>query len=78
MQDVNFQPVFDYIDQTKQELFDKLASKEDLNMLKNSVDAYAKQSKDMYQEVTVLVAKVSRMENWIKQASTKLGIEYQV
>jgi hypothetical protein len=55
----------------------ELASKKDLDLLRNAVDAYAKQSKDYYQEVTVLVAKVQRMEAWIQQAAVKLGVEYQ-
>jgi hypothetical protein len=78
METINFQPGFDYIDQKTIELKEELASKEDIKKLQISLDTYAKQSKDYYQEVTVLVAKVSRMENWIRQASTKLGIEYQV
>ena len=51
---------------TKREMeegFAGLPSKADFNLLQTSVDAYAKQSKDYYQEVTVLVAKVNRMEN---------------
>ncbi len=60
------------------EMEDRLPSKEDFNKLVTSVDSYAKQSKDYYQEVTVLVAKVSRMETWIKVAATKLGVEYKV
>lgn len=61
-----------------EERFTELPTKKDFNLLQMSVDAYAKQSKDYYQEVTVLVAKVSRMEVWIKEASPKLGIKYQV
>jgi hypothetical protein len=66
---------------TKQEMderFTQLPTKEDFNILQTSVDAYAKQSKDYYQEVTVVVAKVSKIEAWIKQAAPKLGIEYKI
>ena len=66
---------------TKREMekrFAELPTKQDFNLLQVSVDAYAKQSKDYYQEVTVVVAKVNRIEAWIKEASPKLGIKYQV
>ena len=66
---------------TKKEMgesFLELPTKQDLNLLQTSVDAYAKQSKDYYQEVTVLVAKVNRMEIWIREVSSKVGVKYQV
>ena len=66
---------------TKQEMedrFTKLPTKQDFNILQTSVDAYAKQSKDYYQEVTVVVAKVNRIEAWIKTASAKIGVEYKI
>jgi hypothetical protein len=78
MTDINFQPVFDYIDQKVVELKEDLASKEGVRNLQVSLDAYAKQSKDYYQEVTVLIAKVNRMEEWIRHASVKLELEYKV
>ncbi len=49
----------------------------DFRSLQTSVDAYAKQAKDYYQEVTVLMAKVNRMENWLKDTvAPKLGVHY--
>ena len=73
-----FQPVFDYIDETKKEILAQVADKEDIKKLQDSMDAYAKQTKDYYQEVTVVVAKVSRMEAWIQRAAGKVGVEYEV
>ncbi len=55
-----------------------LATKEQVNKLTNSVDSYAKQSKDYYLEMKVLRAQVQSMQQWIKQAAPKLGIEYKV
>ena len=76
-----FQPIFDYIDQTKkdtiEEILSQTASKKDIARLEKAVDAYAKQTKDFYQEVTVVIAKVSRMEAWIEKVAEKVGIKYQ-
>ena len=77
-QKITFQPVLDYIDQTKREILAQVANKSDITKLQNSIDAYAKQTKDYYQEVTVVVAKVSRMEAWIREASSKIGVNYKV
>jgi|GEM_PF-2004591 len=77
-----FQAIFDYIDATKkeiiEEILDEVASKKDLAHLQSSVDGFAKQSKDYYQEVTVVIAKVNRMEAWIQKAATKIGVDYKV
>jgi hypothetical protein len=82
MENINFQPVFDYIDQKvdelKTDLKNELASKSDVNNIQISLDGYAKQSKDYYQEVTVLIAKVNRMEQWIQRVAEKVGVEYKV
>ncbi len=73
----NFQPIFDYIDETKKEILSQVSNKSDIKKLQNSLDAYAKQTKDYYQEVTVVVAKVSRMEAWIQKVANKVGVEYK-
>lgn len=74
----DFQPIFDYIDQSKKEILAQVAGKKELANLQNSLDAYAKQTKDYYQEVTVVIAKANRMEMWIKEAAKKIGLEYKV
>jgi len=43
MQDVNFQPVFEYVNDKTDELKAELASKEDISKLQASIDSYAKQ-----------------------------------
>lgn len=58
-------------------LREEVATKEELRILTNSIDAYAKIAKDYFQEVTVMGARVSRMEAWIMAAATKLGVEYK-
>ncbi len=73
-----FQPIFDYIDDTKKEILAAVATKDDIKKLQDSVDSYAKQTKDYYQEVTVVIAKVNRMEAWIQSVSGKVGVKYEV
>lgn len=65
---------------TKEELKDELeqfATKEDINSLRNAVDAYAKQSKDYGQEVLILQQQVKTMKQWIVKVATKVGIAYK-
>ncbi|MBI5466323.1 MAG: hypothetical protein HY974_03475 [Candidatus Kerfeldbacteria bacterium] len=66
--------------QAEREVF---ATKEDIGGLRQSVDAlttsvdaYAKKADTYHQEMTVLIYKVQRMEDWIRQASDKVGIRY--
>lgn len=73
-----FQPIFDYIDETKKEILAQVATKESIKKLQDSVDVYAKQTKDYYQEVTIVIAKVNRMEAWIQTVANKVGVEYKV
>ncbi len=50
--------------------------RESVRLLTNSVDALAKAVKDLQVEYAAVLVKVSRMEDWIKKASSKLGIEF--
>lgn len=52
--------------------------RESLNLLTNSVDALAKVVKDLQVEYSAVLNKVNRMEEWIKKASAKLGIEFSL
>lgn len=76
MAEHQFQSIFDYIDKKIDEVLEKMATKDDIHDLRNSVDTFAKQSKDLHDEVTILTMKVHRTEAWIKQASDKIGIPY--
>ena len=50
-----------------------------MRTLQASVDAYAKQSKDYYQEVTVVIVKVNRIERFLTEVvAPKLGVRYDV
>ena len=56
--------------------FDNLRT--DFSNLQTSVDNYAKKADNYYQEMAVLMHKVNRMEEWIKKASAKLGIDFSL
>jgi archaellum component FlaC len=49
---------------------------ESLIMLTNSVDSLAKTIKDLQIEYHAVLGKINRMEDWIKKASAKLGIDF--
>ena len=65
------------------------ATKEDLAVLDlkfgqkfdkviTALDAVAKNMKDYHQEATVNRDRLERMEQWIKQAAIKIGLEFKV
>jgi len=58
-----------------EEKIEGLATKEDMNNLRNSVDNYAKKADTYFQEFVALAAKVDRHEKWIQQIAEKMGIE---
>ena len=51
-----------------------LATKDDINELLNSIDAYANKADTYFQEMVMLSHKVDRHERWILQLAEKLGI----
>lgn len=54
------------------------AMNENFNSLRTSVDIYAKKADTYYQEMSVMRHRMERMEEWIKSASQKIGLEYKV
>ncbi len=80
MSDTNFQPIFEHIDQMKEEIIGeilgKVASKESIEHLQVSVDSFAKKEKDRSDELVVLNGKTKRIENWIIQAAKKTKVPY--
>lgn len=63
-------PTFDVINKK----FDEMH--QNFSQLQSSVDGIAKQITTYHQEMISFTHKVDRMEDWIKQASEKLGIPY--
>ena len=77
--DERFQRLFDVF-ATKDDLkeaTEKLATKEDVNNLLTSIDAYAKKADAYFQEMVMLAHKVERHEKWIRQIAEKLGIKLE-
>jgi hypothetical protein len=70
-------PTKEELSQELTKLREEVATKEELRLLTNSIDAYAKIAKDYYQEVTIMGARVSRMEAWIMTAAAKFGLDYK-
>jgi hypothetical protein len=66
------------IDARLEKVEENMATKEDINRLRNSVDKYVKQNEDSEQEFSALSLKVNRHEGWIQKiaAKNKLKLEY--
>lgn len=77
-QDINFKPLFDYLDEQFGEVKSDIADVgQGVHVLQTSVDSFAKSYKDNAEEIKVINYRVSNQETWIKQAGTKIGLEYE-
>ena len=70
---------------TKEELLEnnrrleeKLATKESVNNLTNSVDKFAKTVKDFEEEILATKDQMSRVQGWIRTAAKRLDIEFKL
>ncbi len=73
-----FTKLFKYIMEFRKEVnerFEQTATKEELNKLIDTVDAYAKKVDDYTQEMLMLAHKVDRLEKWINQIAVKTGVQ---
>ena len=62
---------------TKPEMDEKFTEmKNSFSTLQTSVDGLAKIFKAYHDEQKIQVNRLNRMEDWIKQVATKLGVEY--
>ncbi len=81
MQDINFKPIFDYIDgkvdELKADLKVELATKKDIEGLENHIDLLAKQTKEAGEKATVADAKSNKVEHWVLQAAEKINLPYK-
>ena len=57
------------------EQLEQTATKEELNRLTGSVDAFAKQSETYMQEMLALSHKVDRLERWIMKIAEETGVK---
>lgn len=61
-----------------QRLEDKMATKESINNLQDSVDKFAKTVKDFEQEHVVLKEQMSTIQGWARSAGKRLGVEFKL
>jgi hypothetical protein len=77
-QDINFKPLFDYLDEQFGEVKSDIADvKHGVHILQTSVGSFAKTYKDNGDEIKVVNHRVNNQENWIKRAGSKIGLEYK-
>ena len=80
MSDTNFQPIFDYIDQSmedlKIDLDAKFASKADIERILKAIDAFAKRDKNNETEILVAGNRIHSLEKWTIEAAPKIGVPY--
>ena len=77
MENNNFKPIFDYIDEQTTLLRTELASKADIQKVLNAVSSIAKNSKDNEEKTNVLETKAERIEKWVMKAAEKTEIPYK-
>ncbi len=74
----DFSELIEYLDErfTKIERqLESKAEKEDVQVLMDSVDVYAKKADTYFQEMVMLSHKVDRHEKWLRQVAEKLEIK---
>jgi hypothetical protein len=74
---INFQPIFDYIDKTKADIFAEVASKNEINNIKNMLDAFAKSAGDNGNKMRLQENKTERIEHWVIKAAEKTKVPYK-
>lgn len=78
MSEDEFTKLFKYVQRIEEKLDtlgENVATKEGLNRLTNSVDAYAKQAETYMQEMLALGNKVDRLEQWILKVAEATGVK---
>lgn len=73
----DFSPLFSYLDEKFKHIDEQfLEQKESFSSLQTSVDGLAVVFKKYHDEQKVQVHRLNSMEDWIKRASVKLGVDY--
>jgi len=76
----DFSESIQYLDERFTKIENQLeskAEKTDVDNLKNAVGAYAKKADTYFQEMVMLSHKVDKMEKWIHQIASKVGIKLE-
>ena len=75
MSEINFQPVFDYIDQSISPLKEDILSlKNDMGDVKTSLANLSAQVKKYHEEMLVSGHRVDRLEEWAQRVGQKVGV----
>lgn len=82
MIEINYKPIFDYIDKSSQELEERLkqdlVSKTDLKHLQDTVDGIATNFKNNDEKVAITEEKTERIEHWVISAAKRIDVPYKV
>jgi archaellum component FlaC len=74
-QDINFKPLFEYLDQQFGEVKSEIANvKQSVQALRTLVDSLAQMIKDFRNEHIVLHRRLEALESWAKDVAQKVGI----
>ncbi len=80
MSDTNFQPIFDYIDKTNEQLKEDLKQeimvevRSELGGIKTAVANLSNQVKSYHEEMLVSGHRIDRLEDWAVQVGQKVGV----
>jgi outer membrane murein-binding lipoprotein Lpp len=69
---MDFQPIFDYIDQSSERLQESLDAK--FNSLTGDIANLASEVRTMREETTIANHRLKRLENWAEPVGNKVGI----
>ncbi len=76
MSEINFKPIFDYIDDKIDGLKEEMATKKDIERVLDAVAAFGNQTKGNEDKSIVLEEKTGRIEKWVIQAAEKVEVPY--
>jgi uncharacterized coiled-coil DUF342 family protein len=76
MTDINFQPIFDYIDESNAKLKEEILTevRSELRDVKTAVANLSGQVKQYHEEMLVSGHRIDRLEDWAKIVGEKIGV----
>lgn len=81
MSEINYQPIFDYIDEAKKELReemnDKMATKADIERVLAAIAAFGEQTQNNTEQVATAHYRIDDVEKWVTKVAEKTNIPYQ-
>ncbi len=81
MSETNFQPIFDYIDESekriKSEIKSEMATKADIERVLKAVGAISKTSSEHEDKLLEAQNKTEQLEHWVIQAAERTEVPYR-